>query len=241
MEALAKGDRDVTGTPSGFRDLDNLLGRIPAGEPDRARGPAVARKVGAGLQHRRERRHQGGIAGRLLLARDVGGRARTPVHRLPGSDPERPLAQGQGGGTRLAAGCACLQRAGEGAAVARRLLRPQPARAAGQGAPPGHQSEWPGARDRRLHAADAARGPANQPGRAGRPDQPRPEDPRPRAEPAGDRRLAALPRAGAAAGQAADPLGPSRVGLASSRTRTSSPSSTGPRSTTRTPIPARRT
>jgi replicative DNA helicase len=31
LEALAKGDRDVTGTPSGFRDLDNLLGGFQPG------------------------------------------------------------------------------------------------------------------------------------------------------------------------------------------------------------------
>jgi replicative DNA helicase len=31
LEALAKGDREVTGTPSGFRDLDNLLGGFQPG------------------------------------------------------------------------------------------------------------------------------------------------------------------------------------------------------------------
>ena len=31
LEALAKGDRDVTGTPSGFRDLDDLLGGFQPG------------------------------------------------------------------------------------------------------------------------------------------------------------------------------------------------------------------
>src|SRR5919198_1357318 len=31
LEALAKGDREVTGTPSGFRDLDNVLGGFQPG------------------------------------------------------------------------------------------------------------------------------------------------------------------------------------------------------------------
>ena len=31
LEALAKGDRDLTGTPSGFRDLDNMLGGFQPG------------------------------------------------------------------------------------------------------------------------------------------------------------------------------------------------------------------
>ena len=155
---------------------------IPTREPDRDRRSAIARKVGAGLQHRRERGDEGRIAGRLLLARDVGVRAGPPVHRLPRSDPERPPAQGQGRGARLAAGRARLQRAGEGAAVAGRLLRPQHAGAAGQGPPPDRQPGGPRAGDRRLHAADAGGGPAGQPRRAGRPDQPWPEDPRPRAQ-----------------------------------------------------------
>ena len=51
---------------------------------------------------------------------------------------------------------------------------------------------------RRLPAADALRRPARQPGRAGRPDEPRPEDPRPRARGAGAGDLPALARARAA-------------------------------------------
>ena len=51
---------------------------------------------------------------------------------------------------------------------------------------------------RRLPAADARRRPARQPGRAGRPDEPRAEDPRPRARGAGAGDLPALARARAA-------------------------------------------
>ena len=70
-----------------------------------------------------------------------------------------------------------------------------------------------GADHHRLHPADARRGHARQPGRAGRSDEPRAEDPRPRAQGAGDRPLAALARARAAhrPRQAPDPLRPARV------------------------------
>ena len=50
----------------------------------------------AGREHRRERRRQARQAGRALLARDVGDRARPALHRLAGADPGRQAAQGQG-------------------------------------------------------------------------------------------------------------------------------------------------
>ena len=69
-----------------------------------------------------------------------------------------------------------------GAALVRRLLRPRHPRPAGEGATPPRPGTGP-RRPRpdhpRLHAADALRRPSRQPGRAGRPDQPWPEDPRP--------------------------------------------------------------
>ena len=59
----------------------------------------------------------------------------------------------------------------------------------------------------RLPAADAPRGPGREPRRAGRPDQPRPQEPRPRAQGAGDRALPAQPqRRAARRRQEADPL-----------------------------------
>ena len=35
LEKLSSGEAEVTGTPSGFRDLDGITGGLPAGEPDR--------------------------------------------------------------------------------------------------------------------------------------------------------------------------------------------------------------
>ena len=107
------------------------------------------------------------------------------------------------------------------------------------------------AKARRLHAQEQDRGGlglvivdylqlmrsddhARQPGRAGRPDEPRAEDPRPRARGAGAGDLPALARARAAhaAEAACSPTCASRA--RSSRTPTSSPSSSA-RTTTATP------
>src|SRR5260221_350676 len=126
----------------------------------------------------------------------------------------RQAAQGPGRTEGLAEGGAGLQRAGGGAALVRRLLRPRPARPAGKGPTPtrpdpGSGRARPG--HRRLPAADARRRSARQPGRAGRPDESRAEDPRPRAGGAGAGDLAALPRPGAAQPTEADALGPEGV------------------------------
>ncbi len=159
LEALAKGDREVTGTPSGFRDLDNLLGGFQPGNlivlaarPSLGKSALVcniAENVAAKAQQ----------AGGVLLPGDVRGGARASLHRLPIADSQRPAAQGQGRGAGLATGRARLQRAREGAAVAGRFLGPQPARVARQGAAPGGEPGGSGARDRGLHAADAAEDP----------------------------------------------------------------------------------
>ena len=45
LEKLASGDSEITGTPSGFRDLDEQDRRLPAGQPDRDRGPAGHGKI----------------------------------------------------------------------------------------------------------------------------------------------------------------------------------------------------
>ena len=112
--------------------------RLPARQPDRPRRPPGDGQVEPRLQHRRERRLEGEDAGRLLLARDVGDRARPPLHRLAGADLLRPAAQGPGD-QGVEQGPQRLQRARRGAAVDRRLLRPQPARPARQGPAPALQ------------------------------------------------------------------------------------------------------
>ena len=45
----------LTGTPSGFKDLDDADRRLPAGQPDHPRRAAIDGQVGAGDEHRRER------------------------------------------------------------------------------------------------------------------------------------------------------------------------------------------
>ena len=120
-------DRHAVGLPQARRH-DR---RLPARQPDRDRRPPGDGQVEPRLQHRRERRLEGEAAGRLLLARDVGDRARAPLHRLARPDLLRPPPQGTGD-EGVDDGAACLQRARRGAAVDRRLLRPEPARPAGQ-------------------------------------------------------------------------------------------------------------
>ena len=108
--------------------------RLPAGQPDHRRRPPGDGQERAGRQHRRERRREAKHAGRLLLPGDVGGGAGAALHRLPGADLRRQAAQGTGRAEGMAEGGAGLQRAGGGAAVVRRLLRPRHPRPAGEGA-----------------------------------------------------------------------------------------------------------
>ena len=96
LEQLAKGDAELTGVASGFRDLDRDHRRLSARQPDRRRRAAGDGQERAGLERRRARRRQHGAARRVLLARDVGGRARAPLHRLAGADLERQAAPRQG-------------------------------------------------------------------------------------------------------------------------------------------------
>ena len=210
LEALAKGDRDVTGTPSGFRDLDNLLGGFQPGN----------------LIVLAARPSLGKSALVCNIAENVATKAKLPVaffslemseaelaHRFIGCRSRIPsdrLRKGKVAARdwpRVVRACNELEEAplwlDDSSDLSLLELRAKARRLAAE---PGR----PRPRDRRLHAADAARGPASEPRRAGRPGEPRPEDPRPRAEPAGDRRLAALPGTGAAARQATDPLRPSR-------------------------------
>ncbi len=75
---------DVTGTPSGFTDLDDLTGGFQPGNLIVLAAQAVDGQVRARHQHRRERRGRLRQAGRAVLARDVRGRARPALHRLAG-------------------------------------------------------------------------------------------------------------------------------------------------------------
>ena len=103
-----------------------------------------------------------------------------------------------------------IHAARERAAVHRRLVRRRHARDPREGAPAA-----PAARaradHRRLPAAHAAGRHDREPRRADRPDEPRAEDPRPRAQRARHRAVAALPRRREPHRQAPDPLRPARV------------------------------
>ena len=215
LEKLSTGELEMTGTPSGFRDIDAITGGfqpgnliIVAARPAMGKSAIVA-NIAENVAVKRE------LPVAFFSLGDVGGRAGAALHRLPGADLRRQAAQGAGRAEGLAEGGAGLQRAGGGAALVRRLLRPRHPRPAGEGAAAARAGPGPGRPrpdHRRLPAADALRRPARQPGRAGRPDEPRAEDPRPRAGGAGAGDLPALPRARAAHPAEADALRPARVG-----------------------------
>ena len=84
---------ELTGVPSGFRDLDTITGGFQPGNLIVIAAQAGDGKVRLGHQRRRPRRVEARQARRLLLARDVGDRARAPLHRRPGADLERPAAR----------------------------------------------------------------------------------------------------------------------------------------------------
>ena len=122
LEALATGKADVTGTPSGFRDLDEMTGGFQPGNLVVIAARPSMGKSGLGLQHRRERRGQAESARRPVLARDVGDGARPPLHRVAGADRRRQAAQGAGIAPGLAEGREGGEPARAGASLDRRLL-----------------------------------------------------------------------------------------------------------------------
>ena len=94
LQKLSLEGNPMTGTPSGFEDLDTITGGfqpgnliILAARPSMGKSRAdgqLRRERGAGLQQGR----------RAVLARDVRGRARAALHRLAGVDQGRRPAQG---------------------------------------------------------------------------------------------------------------------------------------------------
>ena len=186
--------------------------RLPARQPDRA-GRAARRWASRALvtniaeNAARRARHAGGA----VLARDVRDRARAALHRLAGQG--RRATSCARAGSRPTAGRRCVKAAeklaeaplciDDSSDIGILELRAKARRLHAQ------RSEL-GLIDRRLPPADAARGPRRQPRRAGRPDQPRAEDPGARARDPGDRGLAALARGRVAPRQAAAALRPAR-------------------------------
>ena len=215
----AESGKSITGMPLGLRGPRHDHRRLPARQPDHPRRAPVDGQVGARHQHRRERRaRQARPAPRRAASRSRCPRASSPS----ASSPRRRSIKGddlrKGKVKPELAGSAVLNAASELrplAALHRRLLRPQPARPARQGAPAAPELPRPTAASGliiidylQLMRADDAR---DNRVAAGRPDEPRAEDPRPRAGGPGDRALAALPRRRAAHRQAPDALRPARV------------------------------
>ena len=182
LERLSREGKAITGTASGFEDLDTITGGfqpgnliILAARPAMGKSALMANFAeNAALESQEGRR--------AVLARDVGVRARAALHRLAGVDQGRRPAQGQGAGVALAEDPAGVEPARRVAAVHRRLVRPVGARRAREGAParPAERRRARADPDR-LPAADARERRGRQPRRADRPDLARPEDARARA------------------------------------------------------------
>ena len=226
-EALARGPARITGTPSGFDDLDAITGGFQPGNLIIIAARPSMGKIGAGHQLRRERRARHvGKAGRAVLARDVRGRARAALHRLAGVDQGRRPAQGPRPAARWANEAACL------AARLAHVAAPSTSTT-----PPTCRMLDVRAKARRLHQQNAdgglgliivdylqlMRADARSRTASSRSAQITRglKIARPRARRAGDRALPAQPRRRAAHRQAPDALRPARVGLRSSRTPTS--------------------
>ena len=214
-EALDRRDRDdrhPVRVPRHRRDHR----RLPARQPDHRRRPPGDGQERPGRQHRRKRRRQAKTS-------------RSPSSRSRCRRSSSPSASSPAGRGSPATSCA---RARSPSATGRRWSR---ACNELEEAPLWFDDSSDlgildlRAKARRLHAQEQDRGglgliildymqlmrcrrPPRQPGRAGRPDQPRAEDPRPRARGPGDRDLPALPRARAADAAEAAALRPARVG-----------------------------
>ena len=201
LEKLSTGETELTGTPSGFRDIDAITGGfqpgnliIVAARPAMGKSALVA-NIAENVAVKRDMPvafFSLEMSEVELAQRFIACRARISGDKL------RKGQVSQKDWPKVVRACNELE---AGAALVRRLLRPRHPRPAGEGAAParpgaGPRRARPG--HRRLPAADALRRPPRQPGRAGRPDEPRAEDPRPRAGGAGAGDLPALARARAA-------------------------------------------
>ncbi len=189
---LSRKDVGLTGSHLGLPGPGRRDRRLPGGQPDRAGGEAIDGQIRAGHEHRRERR---------------GGRPtpRSPCSRSRCRRPSWPTASSRRGrecpATSLRKGRVKADRWPKVNSAASKLaeaplyiddssdigvleLRAKARRLANR-------------HGLGLIIVDylqlmRARRPLGQPGRADRPDQPRPEDPGPRARRPGDRDLAAL-------------------------------------------------
>ena len=85
LHELSVAGESLTGTPTGFNDLDAMTGGMQRGKPDRHRRAAVDGQELPGQQHRRERRDQPPQAGRPVQPRRCPeAELARPLHRLAG-------------------------------------------------------------------------------------------------------------------------------------------------------------
>ena len=94
LEKLSTGDAELTGTPSGFRDIDAHHRRLPARQPDRHRRPPGDGQVSAFVANIAEN-----VAVKQRAARSPSSRSRCPRSSSPSASS--PAARGS-----PATGCA---------------------------------------------------------------------------------------------------------------------------------------
>ncbi len=199
LHRLSLEGTSLTGTPSGFKDLDEITGGfqpgnliIIAARPAMGKSALVCNIAeNAAVEHGKPvALFSLEMAEAELAQRFVASQA-----RIKGEE----LRKGRVAEQRWPKILSASQRLATRAAVGRRLQRRRDARDPRQGAAPAQPVRGrPRADHHRLPAADAHRQPLRQPRDGGRRAQPRPEDPRARAGRAGDRPLAAEPRGRAA-------------------------------------------
>ena len=199
---LYEAGEDVTGVPSGFRDLDRLTsGFQPGNLVIIAARPSMG-KSAFGLVHRGEPRRPARAAGRAVHPRDVEGGGDAAAHVQRGEGRVEPPALGQARRRRLAAADGRLRHADEGADLRGRRGLDHDDGDPLEGAPLEVEGAEPRADRRRLHAADDLRVVGREPRPGGLADLALAQDPRARPRRAGTRHVAAFARRRAAPRQA---------------------------------------
>ena len=135
MEKLSREGTSLTGTPSGFRDLDEITGGFQPGNLIVIAARPSMEKSRPGHEHRRERCDRLRPPGRAVQPGDVRDRARAALRGLAGAHQGRRAAQGPRARQQVAEDPAGVGEARRGAAVHRRLLRRRDHRDPREGAP----------------------------------------------------------------------------------------------------------
>ena len=182
LEQLSREGKAITGTPSGFEDLDNITGGFQPGNLIiLAARPSMGKS--ALMANFAENAALGSDKAVALFSlemseSELAQRFIASQASIKGDD----LRKGRVPGDALGQDHRGVEPAREVAAVHRRLVRPLGARRAREGAPAAAAARGRARADPdRLPAADARRRPDGQPRRADRPDLARAEDARARA------------------------------------------------------------